>query len=385
MYICFSLLFTGELADNNAPLTPPNLNSYSPTHGLDVCQVTSTLDGLSTTPGGEQLDQNAGGISSCLESGLEAAAQQLMTPLLEGPDQFNLNGTLNTTPRDFSTSSTQLQNQLRRTTTTAVSSASTTTATTDHQQQQQQHNTGYFNEGDQQHPHLHPQHSHHTQQHHQLQHLQNGNSHVNSAKNGFINSSGARRSSSSPSLEQHEQQLAQHQSQPQQQHPRHHQMVDLSGGQNQSPSMNSAPAHPTPNSNEHLHILHIPSNLHRHHPYQRSEATNSILNTIQSSNVPQMRPDANEVALNEYNRPTDGGLLNQETLKRTALKLQQNPHSIDIINGNEVGAPTGVVSTRTGQTSAIVSMSGGGYIMSGLSDTDTYRMPMLKQEPETGY
>lgn len=80
--------FTGELADNNAPLTPPNLNNFG-SHGLDISHVSSALDVLSS-PSNTHHQLTHDTMSSCMDTGLEA---QLIAPLLEGTSvngHFNL-------------------------------------------------------------------------------------------------------------------------------------------------------------------------------------------------------------------------------------------------------------------------------------------------------
>ncbi|XP_065358287.1 transcription factor HNF-4 homolog isoform X2 [Calliphora vicina] len=72
------MLLGGELADNNAPLTPPNLNNYGG-HGLDVSQVTSTLDVLSSPTSTHHLSHDT--MSSCMDSSLD---NQLIPPLMDG-------------------------------------------------------------------------------------------------------------------------------------------------------------------------------------------------------------------------------------------------------------------------------------------------------------
>ncbi|XP_075149369.1 hepatocyte nuclear factor 4 isoform X2 [Haematobia irritans] len=83
------MLLGGELADNNTPLTPPNLNNYSPTHGLDVSQVTSSLDVLSSPSSSDHLND---AISTCMENTLEA--QLMMDNNGVNGHHFNLGATL---------------------------------------------------------------------------------------------------------------------------------------------------------------------------------------------------------------------------------------------------------------------------------------------------
>ncbi|XP_061398143.1 transcription factor HNF-4 homolog [Musca vetustissima] len=90
------MLLGGELADNNTPLTPPNLNNYSPSHGLDVSQVTSSLDVLSSPSSSDHLND---AISTCMENSLEA---QLMM------DNSSVNGHFNLMTSLISRSSNQL-------------------------------------------------------------------------------------------------------------------------------------------------------------------------------------------------------------------------------------------------------------------------------------
>lgn len=75
----FVLIFIGELADNNAPLTPPALNNYGGPHGLDVSQVTSSLDVLASPTSTHHLSHDT--MSSCMDSSLDA---QLIPPLMDG-------------------------------------------------------------------------------------------------------------------------------------------------------------------------------------------------------------------------------------------------------------------------------------------------------------
>ncbi|KAM7351383.1 hepatocyte nuclear factor 4 isoform 3-T4 [Cochliomyia hominivorax] len=81
------MLLGGELADNNAPLTPPTLNNYGGPHGLDVSQVTSTLDVLASPNSSHHLSHDT--MSSCMDTSLDA---QLIPPLM---DPSSVNGHFN--------------------------------------------------------------------------------------------------------------------------------------------------------------------------------------------------------------------------------------------------------------------------------------------------
>ncbi|XP_037957427.1 transcription factor HNF-4 homolog [Teleopsis dalmanni] len=71
------MLLGGELADNTSPLSP-HLNSYSPSHGMDTSQVTSSLDILSPATTSDHLSQDP--MTPCIDSSLDG---QIMSPLLE--------------------------------------------------------------------------------------------------------------------------------------------------------------------------------------------------------------------------------------------------------------------------------------------------------------
>uniref|UniRef100_A0A0A1WXP8 Transcription factor HNF-4 homolog n=1 Tax=Zeugodacus cucurbitae TaxID=28588 RepID=A0A0A1WXP8_ZEUCU len=77
------MLLGGELADNS-PLSPPGINSYSPTRTMDGSHVTSTLDVLTSSA-------NADHLSACMDS--NSLDAQMMSPLLENisspPPQYN--------------------------------------------------------------------------------------------------------------------------------------------------------------------------------------------------------------------------------------------------------------------------------------------------------
>ncbi|KAL9928416.1 hepatocyte nuclear factor 4 isoform 1-T2 [Glossina fuscipes fuscipes] len=308
------MLLGGELADNNAPLTPPNLSNYSPTHGLDVSQVTSTLDILSAPSSTDQLSSDA--MSACIENSLEA---QLMPPLL---DNSSVNGHFNLGPplvqRNQNIASTSsLHNQLRR----------------------NDGSSPMFNEGE------HSNEVNHNNQSVTESFLESfAHSRSNHNNNGNNNSSLTTNQQHATQLHNHLTQntnIQQSVTPSSTHHNSHHSL---------SPHGSSGPMLQSPTS-------------HRHHPYQRSDS--NITPTSHSNSSQHMR-NAAEMTLNEYNRAEVSSA--DDILRRASLKIRPSEALTAIPNG----PPTTNAATNN-------------YMLNVLHESDGYRMPALKQEPETGY
>ncbi|XP_059220508.1 transcription factor HNF-4 homolog isoform X2 [Stomoxys calcitrans] len=258
------MLLGGELADNNTPLTPPNLNNYSPTHGLDVSQVTSSLDVLSSPTSSDHLND---AISTCMENTLEA--QLMMDSSAVNGHHFNLGVPLISRSPQVSSASGQ---QMRR----------------------DNNSSPLMNDGERS---------------NEADASRHNSSNNNS--NSYLDSYGHLRATTNvvSTLHSHlQQQSNMHQppTSPQTQH--HHQAQHMQHSMGPGPMSHSPP-------------------LHRSHPYQRSEsgATSSsaaaaVINNNSGNNAGQGRNPA-EMTLNEYNR-SEGSA--EEMLRRAPLKIRSS-------------------------------------------------------------
>ncbi|XP_073822974.1 hepatocyte nuclear factor 4 isoform X2 [Musca autumnalis] len=259
------MLLGGELADNNTPLTPPNLNNYSPSHGLDVSQVTSSLDVLSSPSSSDHLND---AISTCMENTLEA---QLMMDNSSVNGHFNLMTSLiSRSSNQISSAATASGHSMRRETSSPLLNDSDRSNEAD---PSRNHNQQYLESYNQVRSNL-ASAMHNNLQQTNLQH-QTGNSN---------------------SPHHHQQQQHNHGQQQQQQHQHSHNMG------------------PGPMS------THSPP-LHRNHPYQRSDSSPSSNSVNGSNNASQTPRNPAEMTLNEYNR-SEG--TPEEMLRRAPLKIRSS-------------------------------------------------------------
>lgn len=243
------------MADNNTPLTPPNLNNYSPTHGLDVSQVTSSLDVLSSPSSSDHLND---AISTCMENTLEA--QLLM-------DNSSMNGHFSMGPSLISRSP-------------QVSSATG-------QQMRRENSSPLLNDSDR----------------------SNEADATRNNGNSYLDSYGHIRSTIASSLHSH---LQQHSNMQQQQQQHHHHQPSNSPQHQNSHNIGPGPMSHSP-------PLHRNHPYQRSEPTTSSTAggsSNSSSNNNNNNNQNLVRSPA-EMTLNEYNRSegTPEELLRRAPLK----------------------------------------------------------------------
>ena len=302
-------------------MTPPNLNNYSPTHGLDISQVTSSLDILSSPTSTDHLPHDT--MSSCMDNSLDA---QLIPPLM---DPSSVNGHFG-----LSAVSTGGNSPLGHRT----------------------HNMSVSSNG-----------QHHTTQMRRDNSsplLINDNERLNNEEqnrhaNNYLDSYGhnSRHNSNnlnSNSIMGHLQQTVM--TPLQSPHSPHNQ------NQNQNNNLAQGPITHTHNAN-------------RNHPYQRADTPTDSIN----SNSSNLRSPV-EMTLNEYNRASDGSSAADEILRRAPLKIRTSESLTGIATtlsnqSSNHHPPTSSSSSSSSATS---------YMLNSMHDGDTYRMA-LKQEPETGY
>ncbi|XP_058981119.1 transcription factor HNF-4 homolog isoform X1 [Musca domestica] len=269
------MLLGGELTDNNTPLTPPNLNNYSPSHGLDVSQVTSSLDVLSSPSSSDHLND---AISTCMDNSLEA---QLMM------ESSSVNGHFNLMTSLISRSSHQM-NAAAGATGPAMRRETSSPLLNDSDRSNEADLSRNVNQ----------------------QYLDSYNQVRSAMQNNLQQANFQHHQANSNSPHHHQQQQPQTQSQ---QHSQHNM------GPGPMPT-NSPP-------------------LHRNHPYQRSDSSPSSnpVNTNNNSSNPSQPRNPAEMTLNEYNRSegTPEEMLRRAPLKiRSSEALSALPSNLPVTSSN---------------------------------------------------